>query len=350
MKQINFGWEIPTFSGINYTASGAPCYEKYDYSSSQKTALLCEDLGYDNLWIADHLILGDKGEIAECWTTLSALASVTKRIRLGPLVLCEAFRNPALVAKMVTTLDNITDGRVDYGVGAGYNSFEANSYGIPWLDRASERIKRTEEGIEIVKRMWTEDRPTYEGSFYRIKEVICLPKPVQKPHPPIWIAGQGDKMLRTVAKYANGWNWFSTTVEEHQKLMDRLKDSCNSIGRPYDEITISWEGLIVIAEDNSALKKKIDDIRRLNPLYPLSFEDRITPKYPPQFSWQSFIKGQPEPFDFRAHNLVGTPGEIIERIREYTDIGVEHFMLMFLDYPSTDGIELFADKVIPVFK
>ena len=344
MTRISFGLEVPTSSGVNDTHIETPCYERLDYPITEKTVLLCERLGYDSLWVADHLIR--PGEVAECWTLISALAAVTRRIRLGTFVLCDAHRNPALVAKMVATLDNISNGRVNYGIGAGWHGVEQVSYGLPWLEKPIERIKRMEEGIEIVKRMWTEDKPSFEGKYYRINEAICNPKPVQKPHPPIWIAGQGKRMLKTVAKYADGWNWFSTTVEQHEELINLIRKSCETLGRNYNDIAISWQGRILIARNQADLKKKINQIRRLNPHYPLSLERKVMKIYPYQFLHRAAVGGELETIDFRAHGLVGTPDEIIERIQQYIDIGVKHFILMFIDYPSIDGIELFGEKVM----
>lgn len=350
MNRAKFGWIVPTFSGANDVHIEVPSYERFQYSTTQEIALLCESLGYDSLWIPDHLIFGDRGEVAECWTLLSALAAVTRRIRLGPLVLCEAHRSPALVAKMVSTLDNISEGRVNFGVGAGWRKIEQVSYGLPWLEKPLDRVKRTEEGIEIVRRMWTEDRPNFEGKYYRIRDATCNPKPVQKPYPPIWIAGHGERMLKLVAKYADGWNWMSTTVDEHQKLINTIRESCERIGRNHDNITMSWQGRILIARSRADLKEKIDAIHRLNPRYPLSL-DRNVMEVPAYESVQRDVLGaSAELIDFRAQGLVGTPEEIVERMRRYMDIGVQHFILQFLDYPSTDGIELVAEKVMPALR
>jgi len=350
MSKVEFSWIVPMMSGANDTHIEVPSYKKFQYSTTQEIALLCESLGYDSLWISDHLIFGDRGEVAECWTVLSALAAVTKRIRLGTMVLCDTHRNPALVAKMVSTLDNISEGRVNYGIGAGWRKIEQMSYGLPWLDKPSDRVKRTEEGIEIVRRMWTEDRPSFEGTYYSIRDAICNPKPVQKPHPPIWIAGQGERMLILVAKYADGWNWMSTTVDEHQKLINTIRESCERIGRNHNDITMSWQGRILIARSRADLKEKIDAIHRLNPRYPLSM-DKNTMEVPAYESVQRDVLGaNAQVIDFRAQGLVGTPDEIIERMRRYVDIGVQHFILQFIDYPSTDGIELVAEKVMPAFR
>ncbi|MGA2237921.1 MAG: LLM class flavin-dependent oxidoreductase [Candidatus Bathyarchaeia archaeon] len=342
MNRIGFGLVLPTFSGINDTHLYAPCYEKFDYSLTRKTARLAEEIGYDGLWICDHLAMGNGWEIAECWTVLSALAAVTDRIRLGTSVLCDSHRNPALMAKMAATLDDLSGGRVDYGIGAGWHEIEQTSYGLPWLEKPIERIRRMEEGIEVVKRMWTEDKANFSGKYYRIKEATCYPKPIQKPHPPIWIGARGERMLKSVARYADAWNYFSTTVQQHRDLMNVIRKSCELLCRNYDHIMMSWEGMILIAETEEKLKTEIAEIHRYSPRYPISMERKVTemPRYPYPMQY-------PESYDFRAQNLFGTPDQIVERLQQYIDIGVKYFTLSFLDYPSTEGIELFAERVIP---
>ncbi len=342
--------EIPTFAGTNDTHIEAPCYEKFDYQLSENIAHLCEELGYDSLWTADHLIFGKNGEVAECWTLLSALASVTRRIRLGPLVFCDSHRSPALVAKMIATLDNISGGRVNYGVGAGWRRIEQLRYGLPWIDRPLERIKRMEEGIELVKKMWTEEKPSFDGAYYKIQDAVCNPKPVQKPHPPILIAGQGPRMMNAVARHANAWNWFLTTVTEHERLIQTLRRSCDDVGRSFKEIEISWQGRILIAKNEAKVEEKINEIHKLSPRYPLSAQKKVM-EIPAYESVQDEALGNDHTFlDFRAHGLIGTPDQVREQLQKYIDIGVSHFILTFIDFPAMDGIQLFADKVMSSLK
>ena len=148
----------------------------------RNVVLECERLGYDSIWLDDHLMYG-KTPILECWTTLSALASLTAKIRLGTMVLCNSYRNPALLAKMAATLDVISNGRLELGIGAGVQKDEHEAYGIPF-PKPSERIERMKEAVEIIKKLWTEENANYQGKYYTVNEAVCLPKPLQKPHPP----------------------------------------------------------------------------------------------------------------------------------------------------------------------
>lgn len=300
--------------------------------------------------MADHLILGKDGTILECWTLLSALASLTEKMRLGTLVLCPSHRHPALTAKMAATLDFISNGRVNYGVGAGWHKVEQLAYGLPWEESAAVRIDQMIEGIEIAELMWTEEKSTYEGRYYQIREAICEPKPVQKPHPPIWIGGGGEKlMLKAVAKHATGWNW-SGSVALYKHKLGVLANHCSELGRNLQDILISWDGHILIARTREELRSKIQRIKSFSPNYPLSCEAAEID--PSDLLSESSRKKPTESqvYNFVKNNLVGTPEEVATRIQQYIEVGVTQFMLWFLDFPSANGIELFAKEVMPTFK
>jgi probable F420-dependent oxidoreductase len=226
-----------------------------DYKEILDIALEAERIGLDSFWILDHLNASpkpDQQQMLECWTLLSALATATKRIRFGALVLNVNNRSPALVAKMTATLDQISCGRLDFGVGAGGTNraeqqkslgyeYEFDAYGVSFPMRPSIRIERLDEALEIMKRMWTQNKVFFRGKHYSITDAVCLPKPVQKPHPPIWVGGMsGSKMMRVIAKHADGWNMMrSSTVEDYLRGLKVLKEACARIGRKADAIKIS---------------------------------------------------------------------------------------------------------------
>jgi alkanesulfonate monooxygenase SsuD/methylene tetrahydromethanopterin reductase-like flavin-dependent oxidoreductase (luciferase family) len=226
-----------------------------EYKEIVNIALEAERAGLDSFWVLDHLHASprpDEQQMLECWTLLSALATTTTRIRLGALVLSINNRNPALVAKMATTLDQISGGRLEFGVGAGGTNraeqqrnlgykYEFNAYGVSFPMNPSIRIEKLDEGLEIMKSMWTQEKATFQGKHYSITDAICLPKPTQKPHPPIWIGSiGGSKMMRVIVKHANGWNMMrSSTVEDYVRGLSLLRKACTGIGRNADEIKIS---------------------------------------------------------------------------------------------------------------
>ena len=192
--------------------------ELSNYRDILKNALLIEDLNYHSIWISDH-VYGQYGiedvDRYECWTTVSALTASTKTIRLGQLVLCNPFRHPSLFAKMAATLDVISGGRLEIGLGTGWNEGEFTAYGYPFESPLA-RVKRLDEAAQIMKMMWTEESPVFKGKYYEIDGAYCRPKPIQKPHPPMMLAGGGEQLtLRTVARHANvdnifAYRWYRT--------------------------------------------------------------------------------------------------------------------------------------------
>jgi len=188
----------------------------------------------EHAWLFDHFMPITReisGPCLEGWTLLAAYAAVTKRMRIGLMVTGNTYRHPAVLANMAATVDIISGGRLDFGIGAGWNETEHNSYGMP-LYTAGERIRRLGEACEIIKRMWIETAPSFEGKYYQIKDAYCEPKPLQKPYPPFVIGGAGEKLtLRVVAQYAAIWNVLDNGVEEFQQKSAILDDHCAAIGR-----------------------------------------------------------------------------------------------------------------------
>ena len=185
-------------------------------------------------WLFDHFMpLGadPTGPCLEGWTLLAAFAARTERIRVGQMVTGNTYRHPAVLANMGATVDVISNGRMDFGIGAGWNELEHTSYGIP-LPAPADRIRMLGEACEIIKRMWTEEAPTFEGRYYQVQNARCEPKPIQKPTPPFVIGGSGEKMtLRVVAQYASVWNFVGGSVEEFTRLNGVLDGHCATVGR-----------------------------------------------------------------------------------------------------------------------
>jgi F420-dependent oxidoreductase-like protein len=196
----------------------------------------------EHAWLFDHFypIIGDShGPCLEGWTTLTALAASTTRLRVGLMVTGNTYRHPPVLAKIASTLDVISNGRLDFGLGAGWNEEESTAYNIP-LYKPGERLRRLEESCEIIKRMWTETSATFEGRYYQVKDAYCEPKPIQKPTPPFVIGGGGEQLtLRIVAKYASIWNLPGGSAENYKHKSDILDQHCAEIGRDPASITRS---------------------------------------------------------------------------------------------------------------
>ena len=296
-----------------------------NYDTIRKVALECEKLNFDSLWLNDHFFahsIPTANPYYECWTILSALASETRKIRLGTLALSISYRYPSVLAKMAACLDVISNGRLDFGIGAGWYEEEYVAYGIPF-PRATVRIEQLREGIRIIKKMWTEKNPSFEGKYYTIKNALCYPKPLQKPHPPIWIGTfkGGPLMLKTIAELADVSNFWGTP-EDYRHKLTKLKECCSNVGRDPKNIQQSWSGFAVIAKEKRELREKILKFKRKE----ISIDEYTKPR------------------------LVGTPEECIEKLSKYVDAGVTYFILRFPDITEIAPLQLFAEKVIPTFK
>lgn len=293
-----------------------------DYSTLKEVVLECDRLGFDSVWIYDHLQF-TYGPTLECWTVLAALAEVTRRIRIGPLVTCNAFRYPSLLAKMAATVDMISNGRLNFGIGAGWHEAEAVAYGIPF-PRGGVRVEMLDEALTIIKQLWTEDEVTFKGKHYFTSKAICLPKPVQKPYPPILIGGGGDKMLRLIAKYADAWNSGFVSPEGFKEEIARLKQACREVSRDHGKIENTFQSRVIIAENDENAFERAEKWR----------EERKGSKDDPD--WKFAIKGSPE--------------TCVEVLKTYVDVGVTHFTLLFADAMKLKSLQLFANKVIPAFR
>jgi F420-dependent oxidoreductase-like protein len=209
---------------------------------------VAEEAGFDHVWDFDHLAaIGDGGPdrpIFEGWTLQAAMAQATKRVRIGCLVTGNTYRHPVLLAKEAVTVDHLSGGRLEFGIGAAWAEIEHSMYGIEGLDH---RVGRLSESLKIIKSLWTEERTNFEGRYYHLNDAIANPKPVQRPHPPIWIGASGESTLRLVARHADVWNASGGGDATQMKvLIAKLEDACGAVGRDASEIRRSlqfgWDG------------------------------------------------------------------------------------------------------------
>jgi F420-dependent oxidoreductase-like protein len=216
----------------------------------------------EHAWLFDHFapINGHlDGPCLEGWTALAALAAETKRLRIGLMVTGNTYRHPAVLAKMAATVDVISNGRLDLGIGAGWNVYEHDSMGIP-LYAPGERIRRLGEACEIITSLFTRRLTTYDGRYYQLKDARCEPKPVQKPFPPFVIGGSGEQLtLRVVAQHASVWNFGGSDPAQFKHKQDVLRQHCEAVGRDFSEIALSIQ-IQVFPDD---LQKTIDTVQSL---------------------------------------------------------------------------------------
>jgi F420-dependent oxidoreductase-like protein len=289
------------------------------YAALRRVAKEADRLAYDSLWVYDHFHTVPVPSLEatfECWTLMAALAVETQRIRLGQMVTCNSYRPPSLLAKLSANVDVISHGRLDFGIGGGWYEHEYLAYGYPFPP-VGERLRQMEEAIQVITAMWTQDHARFQGRYYHVDGAINEPKPVQKPHPPIWIGGSGEKVtLRIVAQRGDASN-FGGPVEEVQRLCQVLQGHCRSLGRNYDELTRSTSiEPLIIAEAEKEAKALADRAG-------VSLQDTIG----------------------------GTPEQCIERIRAYERVGINYLICYFQDVArDLTPLRLFAEQVIPAFQ
>jgi len=221
--------------------------ENNDFEHLVAVAKECENLGYDSVWAYDHLspFWIQSGSSLECWTVLAGVAERTSKIRIGSLVTNANLRNPALLAKMSSTVDNISDGRLILGLGTGdsLSRRELLSSGFRFSD-LEERVGRLKETILILKAMWSEDESFFQGKYHSLAGAVNYPKPRQKPHPPLWIGGKHSRILDLVAEMADGWNYWRLSKKELKQRNQYLSLRCSELNRPRYEIVKSWSGAL----------------------------------------------------------------------------------------------------------
>src|SRR2546428_2043100 len=228
------------------------------YETMMRVAQEADALGYHSIWLYDHFhtVPTPMQEITfECWTSTAALARDTRRVRLGQMVTCNSYRNPALLAKMASTVDALSHGRLDFGIGAGWYEEEYVAYGYPFPG-THERLERLREAVEIILAMWTQKVANFEGSYYQVRGAINQPKGVQKPHIPLLIGGGGEKVtLRLVAQYANACNVFGD-LETIKHKFAVLKAHCEAVGRDYESIHRTAGAFCCIGETDEQARAK----------------------------------------------------------------------------------------------
>ena len=284
-----------------------------------------EEAGYDSIWVYDHFHTVPNPEIEttfEAWTVTAGMARDTSRVRMGQMVTCNGYRNPAYLAKVASTIDVMSHGRLICGLGAGWYEHEWRAYGYGFPD-LYDRMRAFREAVEIVVRMWTEERATFRGKYYTIDGAINEPKGVQEPHLPLWLGGGGEQVtLKLVAKWADGSNFGGGDPDQVRQKMGVLKKHCEDVGRDIETITRSTGLNIFLIEPG---------------------ED------PARSTGQARGKATLE--EFSRGNFVGTVDQVSARIEDLAKAGINYLITYFprVAYDHTQ-LHRFAEQVIPRFR
>ena len=295
--------------------------EEYPVDLALKTAQLAENLKLDAIFVNDHYMKPSGNNVPDAFLILTAMAMQTKRIRLGTAVTPIPFRSAPQTAKVVSTLDNISNGRFIFGVGAGWNQMEFEGYGLEFPP-PKERVSKTFEGIRLMKKMWTEDEVTFEGKYNHVKRAVLLPKPVQKPHPPILVGSRSKRMCRFAAKECNGWIPGHLSPEDYRDKMNEIIEEAEKHGRRRSDFTFVHFTRILTGSH-------MDEVLKLMP------NDQVS--------------------QGRERYLAGSPRSCLEKLQEYVDIGVDMILLRLQQVAQTSleneekhrqHIELIRDEIL----
>ena len=277
-----------------------------------------ENLGYESIWVYDHFHTVPKptqDPTYECWTLMSALSQTTSKVRLGQMCTCNSYRNPAYLTKVASNIDVMSNGRLEYAIGAGWYDHEYRAYGYEYPS-AGIRLKMLEESLIIYKKMTTEETPTFNGEFYQIDGAINQPKPIQKPYPPLWVCGGGEKVtLKLLAKYGDYGNW-DVDVDGFVQKSNILQNHCENVGRDFSEIGKTLHTNVLIADNQNDLDRKVEK---------LSTYTNIPKDY------------------YYERPLIGTKDKVFERIDQYKEAGCIYLIAYIPDIVWGDTVNYLSE-------
>jgi F420-dependent oxidoreductase-like protein len=290
------------------------------YETMARVALEAEALGYHSVWLFDHFhtVPTPSQEVTfECWSSTAALARDTRRIRIGQMVTCNGYRHPALLAKMAGTVDVLSHGRLDFGIGAGWYEHEYHAYGYDYPN-VSERLRALREAVQVILAMWTQEEARFEGSYYQVRGAINQPKGVQLPHIPLLIGGSGEQVtLKLVAQYAVACNITNPDIATLEHKLAILKNHCEALGSDYQSIKRTVLLMCAIAEKDEQAALKIGSLER-------------------------DAQSQADLSRVRERALIGTPETIRRRLAAYEQAGAQEIIVYMPDAATLESVRLFA--------
>ena len=313
---MHIGAFIP--QGWRMDLSGVPINEQWETIINSANKI--EELGYHSLWVYDHFHTvpsPTQDPTYECWSLMAALSQTTSKVRLGQMCTCNSYRNPAYLTKVASTIDVMSGGRLEYAIGAGWYDQEYKAYGYDYPS-AGVRLKMLEESLIIYKKMTTEDEASFEGEYYQINKAINQPKPIQKPHPPLWVCGGGEKVtLKLLARYGDYGNW-DVDVEGFINKSNILREHCENENREFSDIGRTLHTNVIIGENQADLDSKIEKISEFTSI----------------------------PKDiYLSKPLVGVKNKVFEKIDEFESHGCSYLIAYIADIVWGDTLDILKEKL-----
>lgn len=297
---------------------------KRSWQEARDAALAFDQLGYDSVWVCDHVygVPLPTLPILEAWSELAAVAAITRSVQLGTLVTPPFFRNPGVLAKQIATVDHVSGGRTVAGLGAGWLQPEFEAYGNPFPP-LRERLRALEECVLVLKGLWSEERFSFQGRHFQVKDAICEPKPLRRP--PILIGGGGERVLMGIAaRHADIWNNMAVMHAALPGKIEALRRRCDEEGRDFDTLQVSQQCLVVIAESEEEARASLAKAQKV---------------------YGGHMGGALE-----EHGIWGTPERVIDCIERHLRLGCTGFAIEFFGRDTRPPATLFAEKVLPAFR
>ncbi|MEW6299410.1 MAG: TIGR03560 family F420-dependent LLM class oxidoreductase [Thermodesulfobacteriota bacterium] len=300
----------------------------FTYPEVAEIAKEAERAGFTSLWVSDHLFFDAASERRNCleaWTLITALAPVTTRLRLGTLVTCNSYRQPGLLAKIAAGVDHLSNGRLEFGIGAGWKEMEYRAYGFPFPP-AGTRLAQLDEAVRLIRLLWTQERASFAGTYYRLENAVCAPKPVQQPLK-VWVGGAGEKkLLRIVAEHADGWNMlFGIPLPQVKRKLEALRRHCDAVGRDFSAIDKSLFIVACVVEREEELQRRTEAVQQ-------------------SLGAPWLIKSAQEA------GTAGTPEQVAATLRAFRALGFDYFIAMFPYKQDREMLQRFAETVVPLLR
>lgn len=312
---------------INYGVQIEPQFG-YDFNQIYEICKSAEENNFSHAWFSDHFMMtkDSTDQISyEAFTAMMAAASKTEKLRIGALVFCNSYRHPAVLAKQAASFDHFSGGRLEFGLGAGWKQIEYDAYGIDYPS-ASVRIRQLSEAIDVIRKLWTEEKANYSGEFYNLKDAVSFPKPLQEPYPPIWLGTMEakEKMLTLSAQKADGLNiaW-SFAPDVFQEKLERIDQYCDKFERDPKSLMLSygvWTKIYRDEQEKNKVWQEICDKRGFT-------MEQLAKRY--------------------EGSLHGTEEEVIEKIKQYRKLGINYFIFMFPQHQEVESIKIFKERIMP---
>lgn len=339
---LKLGYCVPAFAMPGAGLFRVPNLARIQDMDVLGNAREAERLGFDSLWVCDHLILGRDSAVLEGWTTLAMIAGATSRAQLGLIHQANLFRLPQIAAKMMSTLDHLSGGRFIHFFEAGMGRPEQVAYGLDWDDDHSKRVERLEEALDLIQSLYAADEPIdFKGKFYHLEQAVLSPKPQQK-HVPVWLGEAFPWVIDLAARKADGWNTTPIALDELDRRLALLDAALETAGRSRADLEISFETQILVAPDRTTLRRKVASMLDLARAAGAEPQPEVT----------DFAAGRADtlPETMTGPWIIGTAAEAKARIEALKSRGVDHLLLWFMDAPETDGMAFFMDEIAPAFR